>query len=115
LSQQTPLRSNEQTASCYGEQVVWQSCKTVGRRLHLLEAETIRLSRRWLDATPSRTSDLLCQSIASDITQYLAIDEKQQEADAQIQTLRDCFTANIDGWVSSELYEQAKARAEDVR
>lgn len=32
-----------------------------------------------------------------------------------MQTLRDCFTTNIDGWVSSELYEQAKARAEDVK
>ncbi|KAG9683763.1 hypothetical protein KCU95_g13446, partial [Aureobasidium melanogenum] len=81
-----------------------------------LKAEIIKLSRRWFDTTPSRTREIFPVNYTEkEITQCLAIDEKQQEADAQMQTLRDCFTTNIDGWVSSELYEQAKARAEDVR
>jgi hypothetical protein len=81
-----------------------------------LQAEIIKLSRCWHDTTlPHERGILPINYTEEEITQCLAIDEKQQEADAQMQTLRDCFTTNIDGWVSSELYEQAKARAEDVR
>ncbi|KAK5999991.1 hypothetical protein QM012_005079 [Aureobasidium pullulans] len=78
-----------------------------------LKAEIIKLSRGWLGKTSSHTIPI--SYTEREIAQCLAIDEKQQEADAQMQTLRDCFITNIDGWVSSELYEQAKARAEDVR
>lgn len=81
-----------------------------------LKAEIIKLSRCWHDMAPSAKKRILpVNYTASGIAQCLAIDEKQQEADAQMQTLRDCFATNIDGWVSSELYEQAKARAEDVK
>jgi len=31
-----------------------------------------------------------------------------------MQTLRDCFTINLDGWNLSHLYDMAKARADDV-
>jgi len=31
-----------------------------------------------------------------------------------MQTLRDCFNINIDGWVPSDLYDLAKARADNV-
>jgi hypothetical protein len=82
-----------------------------------LKAEIIKLSRsRQLDAISSRTrKHLLINYSEEEITQCLAIDAKQQEVDVQMQTLRDCFTINIDGWVSPELYEQAKARVQDVR
>jgi hypothetical protein len=82
-----------------------------------LKAEIIKVSRsHHLDAILSRTRKGFPISYnEEEITQCLAIDEKQQEADAQMQTLRDCFTTNMDGWVSPELYEQAKARAHDVR
>jgi hypothetical protein len=82
-----------------------------------LKAEIIKLSRsHHLDAAFSHTRETFpINYTEEEITQCLAIDDKQQEADAQMQTLRDCFTINIDGWVSSELYEQAKARAQDVR
>jgi hypothetical protein len=82
-----------------------------------LKAGIIKISRsHLLDMTFSRTrKDFPVSYTGEEIVQCLAIDEKQHEADAQMQTLRDCFTTNIDGWVSPELYEQAKARAQDVR
>jgi hypothetical protein len=51
----------------------------------------------------------------SEITQSLDINKKQQEGDVDMQLLRRCFTTNIQGWVSLELYDQARARVEDVR
>jgi hypothetical protein len=82
-----------------------------------LKAEIIKVSRsHHLDAILSRTRKGFPFSYnEEEITQCLAIDEKQQEADARMQTLRDCFTTNMDGWVSSELYEQARARVQDMR
>lgn len=83
-----------------------------------LKAEIIRASQHWPDMASSeqaKNSPFPVHYTEEEIQQCLEIDEKQQEADAQMQTLRDCFPVNIDGWVSSELYDQAKARADDVR
>lgn len=50
-----------------------------------------------------------------EIAQCLAFDEKQKEADAEMETLREYFTTNMDGWVSSDVYDQAKSRVADMR
>lgn len=82
-----------------------------------LKAEIIKVSEHWPDvASPqAKSCPFPIQYTNEEITQCLAIDEKQQEADVQMQTLRNCFTTDIDGWVPSDLYNQARARAEDVR
>lgn len=46
---------------------------------------------------------------------YLAIHEKQQEADTQMQVLRECFNIKIDGWVPSDSYDLARSRADEVK
>jgi hypothetical protein len=72
------------------------------RRYHFLQADIIKLSKCWHDTTLSCKRRILpFDYTKEEITRCFAIDEKQQEADAQMQTLRDCLTTNIDGWVSS--------------
>jgi hypothetical protein len=74
-----------------------------------LKAEMIKTAKHW----PVMASTI--QYTREEITQCLAIDQQQQEADAQMHVLRDCFNTNIDGWVSLELYDVSKARENDVR
>lgn len=82
-----------------------------------LKAELIRAIRHWpeMRSSQAKSHDCPVQYTAEEVTKYLAIDKQQQEADAQMQTLRDCFTTDIEGWVPADLYEQARARAYDVR
>ena len=37
------------------------------------------------------------------------------EADEQLQTLRDFFPINIEGWVPLELYNESKLKEEHIR
>lgn len=82
-----------------------------------LKAEIIRASRHWSDmrSSQAKSHDFPVHYTEEEVTKCLAIDKQQQQADAQMQILRDCFTTDIDGWVPPELYEQARARADDVR
>lgn len=81
-----------------------------------LKAEIIKASKYWSDTKSFHEGRYTfpVQYSEEDTTQCLTIDEKQQEADTQMQTLRDCFTINIDGWVPTDLYNLAKARADEV-
>ncbi|KAH0003418.1 hypothetical protein KCU78_g13910, partial [Aureobasidium melanogenum] len=74
-----------------------------------LKAEIIKTLQHW--------PDLACTVpyTTKERSDCLAIDEKQQEADAQMQVLRECFNINIDGWVPSDLYDLATSRADDVK
>lgn len=82
-----------------------------------LKAELVRASQQWpaMASSQFKTSPFPICYTEEEILECLKIDERQQEADLQMQTLRDCLAINIDGWVSSELYDQARARMEDVR
>lgn len=63
-----------------------------------LKAEIVGISRVWPEVIPFHTKGILpVNHTEKKVTQYLTVDEKQQEADTQMQTLCDCFTTNIDG------------------
>lgn len=82
-----------------------------------LKAEIINVLKQWptISSVQSISPQLPIQYTEEEITQCIALDEQQQEADAQMQILRDCFTTDIDGRVPMDLYDQAKAREDDVR
>ena len=82
-----------------------------------LKTEIIRASRHWSDmrSSQAKSYDFPVQYTEQEVTKCLAIDKQQQQADAQMQILHDCFTTDVDGWVPSKLYEQARARADNVR
>lgn len=82
-----------------------------------LKAEIIHFLEQWPAMTSSQTENLQppVRCTEEDVVQCPAMAKKQEEADAQMQILRDCFTADIDGRVPLDLYDQAKARENDVR
>ncbi|GAB7348942.1 hypothetical protein MBLNU459_g7628t1 [Dothideomycetes sp. NU459] len=82
-----------------------------------LKAEIIKAAPFWdeMKSSKSEHESFPIHYSDEDIEQCLTIDKKQEDADEVMQTLRDHFPTNIDGWVSSDLFEEAKERAQHMR
>lgn len=82
-----------------------------------LKAELIHACRQWPKIARSRARHAPCPVHFSkeEEAACLEIEKKQLEADSQVQLLRDCFPINVEGWTPTELFEEAKFKADDVR
>lgn len=82
-----------------------------------LKAELANASTYWSDiASPEmKGAKFPVKYSEAEVSKCLDIDTKQKAADAQMQRLRDLFVVNIDGWVPSELYDEAREREQAIK
>lgn len=75
-----------------------------------LKAELVQTSTYWpgIATSSMQRADFPVTYSEAEATECLKIDAKQKEADAQMQQLRDFIGINIDGWVPTANYEEAR-------
>jgi hypothetical protein len=82
-----------------------------------LKAELVRTSTYWPDIATSamKQAEFPVKFSEAEAAECLHIDEKQKQADAQMERLRDFISVNIEGWVPAELYEEAKEKEQYIK
>ncbi|KAL6705518.1 hypothetical protein ACN47E_006635 [Coniothyrium glycines] len=82
-----------------------------------LKAELVQTSTYWPSIATSamKETNFPVKYPDQDITNCLDIDAKQKIADAQMQQLRDFIGVNIDGWVPTHSYEEARAKERYIK
>ncbi|KAH8732353.1 phosphotransferase family protein [Phaeosphaeriaceae sp. PMI808] len=82
-----------------------------------LKAELVHASTCWPDIATSvmKRVDFPAKYSESEATECLGIDAKQKNVDEQMQRLRDFIGINIEGWVPTELYDEAKKKEQYVK
>ncbi|KAF2156988.1 serine/threonine protein kinase [Myriangium duriaei CBS 260.36] len=82
-----------------------------------LKAELIHVSENWPAIASAQAKDMPfpIQFTDEEIRECLDIDRQQVESDAKLQQLRDACPINFQGWVQTELYDEAKAKADYLR
>ena len=82
-----------------------------------LKAELVQISTYWPDIATSamKETNFPVKYPDADVTNCLNIDAKQKIADAQMQQLRDFIGVNIDGWVPTESYEEAREKERYIK
>jgi hypothetical protein len=82
-----------------------------------LKAELVQTSTYWPDIATSamKEANFPVEYPDADVTDCLNIDAKQKIADAQLQQLRDFIGVNIDGWVTTESYEEAREKERYIK
>ena len=76
-----------------------------------LQTELIGAFQNWSSIACKQARDSTCPFSYSDeqVTAGIALQQRKDRVDMHAQMLRDCFSITIDGWVPSELYEDAVA------
>lgn len=83
-----------------------------------LKAHLVNLSLNWsgLITPPDiQKPDFPISFIEAEIKSCLAADSEQKTADEQMQKFRDHFGCNIEGWVPSQMYEEAKQKVDEMK
>lgn len=79
-----------------------------------LQTEFIRTLAHWRDITSSEDGPPVHYAPV-DVEECLSRDAKQKNADEQMQMVRDFIGINIEGWVHSEEYENAREKARLIK
>ncbi|KAH9882972.1 hypothetical protein J1614_000338 [Plenodomus biglobosus] len=82
-----------------------------------LKAELIQASAYWPDIATlaMKQAEFPVKYSESEVTECLAIDEKQKQADGQMQRMRDFIGVNIDGWLPMHVYEEAREKERYIK
>ncbi|KAK2768411.1 hypothetical protein FQN54_000266 [Arachnomyces sp. PD_36] len=84
-----------------------------------LKAQLINLSVNWSSIiTPPdihKPENFPIKFTEAEIESCLAMDAEQKATDAQMQKFRDHFGCNIEGWVPSGMYQEAKQKVDDMK
>jgi len=82
-----------------------------------LKAELVHASTYWSDIATSamKRAGFPAKYSEAEVTECLDIDAKQKSVDAQMQRLRDFVGVNIDGWVPTELYDEARGKERYIK
>jgi hypothetical protein len=76
-----------------------------------LKADLVRISREWTRQDPSKeTGPCPISYSEEESTEYVRLDQAQEEADKQLQICEDFVGVGSEGWVPVEHYDEAKQR-----
>ncbi|KAF2492391.1 phosphotransferase family protein [Lophium mytilinum] len=82
-----------------------------------LKAEIIQASTRWpgIATSAMKTAEFPVKYSEAEVAECLDVDAKQKKMDEQMQILRDFFCVNIDGWVPTGLYDEAREKERCIK
>ena len=82
-----------------------------------LKAEIVQTATCWPEIATSamKEADFPVKYFDAEVAECLRIDAEQKDSDAQMQRVRDFIGVNIDGWVPTEHYEEARSKERYIK